>query len=83
MSDFANIRYLSKFCFVQCITTRAKEIELYGSNKIDEKCLETDPIKIAIWELKNRKFPYLIKLFTGFGDEYITIDPSNCVLPDF
>jgi hypothetical protein len=64
------------------VVVRAKELES-GINNIHKDCDQTDPIKIAIWELKNRKFPHLIKLFTGFGDEYITIDPSDCVLPDF
>lgn len=78
-----NFKYLSKYVFIHCVVNRAKEIEL-SNPKIDENCKYTDPIQIAIWELKNRKFPHLIKLFINVEkNEFVLIDPKDCILPDF
>ena len=77
-------KYLSKYAFVHCVVSRAKEIENSIDVKIDPDCKLSDPIHIAIWELKNRKYPYLIKLFLNTEhSEFIIVDPKDCVLPDF
>jgi DNA-directed RNA polymerase subunit K/omega len=78
------IKYLSKYAFVQCVISRAKDIENSIDSKIDSNCKFSDPVRIAIWELKNRKYPYLVKLFLNTEQtEFIIVDPKNCILPDF
>lgn len=72
-------RYLSKYQYVQCIIQRAKDIE--NGAKIDESCNLTESIEIAKWELRNKKFPYKIKLVID-ENEYIVVDPAYCILPE-
>lgn len=79
-----SFKYISKYTFVHCVISRAKEIENSSNPKIDPECKLSDPMHIAIWELKNRKYPYLIKLFLNMEQsEFIIVDPKDCVLPDF
>lgn len=77
-------KYLSKYTFVQCVVSRAKDIENSLNHKIHYNCDIIDPVNIAIWELKNRKYPYMIKMFLNSDKtEFIIVNPNNCILPDF